>query len=105
MEKDKEDLRTELIIKGLEHERLVETHRSWMMVAASLPVIPQDGKVIGGSGFDLKVGAYYDFLERLMPYVPVNRPEEQKPVTAEEEADDRDKLVKEYKEMVASGQI
>lgn len=103
--KEKEDLRTELLLQGLEHEALIESRRAWMQVSAPLPVIPQDGKVVGGPGLNLKLDAYYDYVEQLVPYVPSQRPQEAAEPTPEALDSERNDLVNAYKEMVASGQL
>lgn len=105
MEKQKEDLRVELLMNGIEHEMLVETQRAWMQLASSLPANPGDGTIVGGPGFEMKLDSYYDFLEKFAPYVPVNRPEPAAVETPESEDAGRNDLVEEYKRMVASGEI
>lgn len=105
MEKEKEDLRLEFLIRGIEHEKFTESQRAWMTSSMSLPVLPTDGKVVGGPGFDLKMEAYYTFLEALLPYVPVKRPEQAVAETPEVQDTSRNELVNQYKEMVASGEL
>ena len=105
MPQERDSLRMELILMGLEHEHATEARRSWMSVMKSLPVTSK-GFIHGGDGLNAKVDAFYDYIEMVMPYAAVNRPKPKGEAASPEQQDqERLELVKMMKDMVASGEL